>query len=94
MSNIETLRLHLFETLSGLRAGTVDIEKAKAIGDISQVIINSAKVEIDFIKATGGNLVQGGLLNSEITENQKSKRTLQNGAIVEIDGNRTTHRIK
>ncbi len=94
MSNIETLRSHLFETLSALRAGTIDIDKARAISDISQTIINSAKIEVDFIKATGGDLVQGGLLNSDVTENSKSKRTLQNGAIVDVDGNRTTHRIK
>lgn len=31
----------------------MDLERAKTIADVSQVIINSAKVEVDFLKATG-----------------------------------------
>lgn len=54
MSNdINALRDHLFSALRGLNNGTVDVEKAKAISDVAQVIINSAKVEIDHIKVTG-----------------------------------------
>jgi hypothetical protein len=36
-----------------LKDGDMELEKAKAIGDLAQVVINSAKVEVDFIKATG-----------------------------------------
>lgn len=50
---INDLRTHLFDTLKGLKDKTMDIETAKAISDISQVIINSAKVEVDFAKVTG-----------------------------------------
>jgi hypothetical protein len=32
----------------------MDLDRAKAIADVSQVIINSAKVEIDFINKVGG----------------------------------------
>lgn len=56
MSNtIETLREHLFETLAALRDKDkpMDIERAKAVSDIAQTIINSAKVEVDYAKATG-----------------------------------------
>lgn len=31
----------------------MDIDRAKAICDVGQVIINSAKVEVDYCKATG-----------------------------------------
>lgn len=54
MSNdITDLRTHLFDALKGLKDGSIDIEKAKAISDIAQVIVNSAKVEVDYAKATG-----------------------------------------
>lgn len=44
---VEDLREHLFETIAGLRAGTMDIERAKTISDVAQTIINSAKVEVE-----------------------------------------------
>lgn len=54
MSNtISDLRTHLFDALTGLKNKSMDIETAKAISDISQVIVNSAKVEVDYIKASG-----------------------------------------
>jgi hypothetical protein len=54
MSNdIDSLRAHLFDALAGLKDGTVAIEKAKAISDVAQTIINTAKVEVDYAKATG-----------------------------------------
>jgi hypothetical protein len=50
---ISDLRTHLFDALKGLKDKSMSIETAKAISDISQVIVNSAKVEVDFAKATG-----------------------------------------
>jgi hypothetical protein len=55
-NNIDALREHLFGALAGLKDGSVDIEKAKAISGVAQVIINTAKVEVEYAKATG----QGG----------------------------------
>lgn len=55
-SNIETLRQHLFETLEALKDKDkpMDIERAKAVADVAQVIINSAKVEVEHLKVVGG----------------------------------------
>lgn len=55
MSDINTLREHLFTTLQGLqdKDKPMEIERAKAICDVGQVIINSAKAEIDFLRANG-----------------------------------------
>lgn len=52
---IADLRTALFATLRGLndKDAPLDIERAKAVAEIGQVIINTAKVEIDFIRATG-----------------------------------------
>lgn len=51
---IEDLRRRLFETIDGVKAGTTTLEAAKTIGDLSQVIVNTAKVEVDYLRATDG----------------------------------------
>jgi hypothetical protein len=58
-NKINDLRDHLFEALERLKDGDIDIQTAKAMADVGQVIINSAKIEIDFIKATGSNKDSG-----------------------------------
>lgn len=54
--NIDTVREHLFAALEGLRdkANPMEIERAKAISEVAQTIINSAKVEVDYLRANGG----------------------------------------
>lgn len=51
---IEDLREHLFATIAGVKAGTVSIEQAKTISELSQVVVNTAKVEVDYVRATEG----------------------------------------
>lgn len=55
-NRMSDLRNHLFETLEALKDGDhpMDIERAKAISDVAQTLINSAKVEIQFMEAVGG----------------------------------------
>lgn len=55
-NKIEDLRNHLFATIEGLldEEKPLDIDRAKAICEVGQVIINSAKVEVDFIDKIGG----------------------------------------
>jgi hypothetical protein len=52
--DIEGLRERLFSVIDGVRDGTLGIDKAKTIGDLSQVIVNTAKVELDYVRATEG----------------------------------------
>lgn len=54
-NKIDDLRNHLFETLEMLKDpdSPMDLDRAKTIASVAQVIVNSAKVEVDFIKATG-----------------------------------------
>ena len=54
-NKINDLRDHLFETLERLKDGDIDIDTAKTMAEVSQVIINSAKVEVDYIRITGAN---------------------------------------
>lgn len=57
MNTITDLREHLFETLRELRntAKPMDIDRAKAINETAQTIINSAKVEVDHMRVAGGS---------------------------------------
>lgn len=52
--NISHLREGLFDALDALKKGEITVEQAKAISEMSQVIINSAKVEVDYIRANNG----------------------------------------
>jgi hypothetical protein len=65
---IQDLRNHLFETIEMLKEGDIDIDRAKAISEVAQVIINSAKVEVQFLKEMGSNRHTGfiQLENKEI----------------------------
>ncbi len=54
-NDIKALRTTLFETLRSLsdKDKPMEVDRAKAICETSQTIINSVKVEIDFAKASG-----------------------------------------
>lgn len=54
--DIVALRQHLFASIQRLtdKFTPEEINRAKAIADTSQVIINSVKVEADFLRANGG----------------------------------------
>lgn len=53
-NNIETLREHLFDTLKGLKDKSMDVDRAKAICDVSKQIIDTAKVEVGYLNVAGG----------------------------------------
>lgn len=55
-NKIEDLRNHLFETLEALKDPDkpMDLDRAKAVADVAQVIVNSAKVECEHLKIVGG----------------------------------------
>lgn len=70
-NKLSDLRDHLFETIERLKGGDKDmpLEKAKGIAEVAQVIINSAKVEVDYLKAT--DQVQGsGFMDREAIPGQ------------------------
>lgn len=54
-NKIEDLRNHLFETLEALKDPDkpMEIDRARAVADVAKVIVDSARVEVDMIKATG-----------------------------------------
>jgi len=55
-NRMEDLRNHLFETLEALRDEDkpMDIDRARAVSEVAQTIIDSAKVEVRYLEVTGG----------------------------------------
>ena len=45
---LDDLRERLFDTIDGVKTGKVTVERARTISDLCQVVINSAKVEVDY----------------------------------------------
>lgn len=64
-NTIDDLRNHLFETLEGLRDKDepFDLERAKAVANVSARIIDTAKVELKFMELTGNE--GSGFVNPE-----------------------------
>lgn len=85
--NSQDLREYLSKALSGIQDGTMDIEKAKAIGEISQVAINLAKVEVDFVRANGG-----GKSDFFAIDSKQITQTV-NGTLTR-DGASTVHKLR
>lgn len=54
-NDITELREALFETLRGLKNGNLDPEKARAINETAQTLVNTAKVEIDYLRTTAAS---------------------------------------
>jgi hypothetical protein len=56
-NTMQDLRNHLFTVLEDLTAPddrrTMPIERAKAVADVAQVLINSAKAETEFLRVAG-----------------------------------------
>lgn len=95
MSNdINDLRSTLFETLQELKDGKMDLDRAKVINDTAQVIINTAKAEVDFMKVTGANSGTDFIplhgrkpaLPPGVTETPTGTKV--------VDGNVTTHKLR
>ena len=60
-NKIEDLRNHLFVTLEGLLDPDkpLDIDRAKAVAEVAQVLVNSAKAEVEHLKVTGSSIGSG-----------------------------------
>ncbi len=54
-NKLRDLRDHLFETIEALKDDEkpMEIDRAEAISEVAQTIINSAKVELQFLELTG-----------------------------------------
>lgn len=53
-NTLDTLREALFATLEGVRSGNLDLDRARAVNELGKTLIDSAKVEVEYLRATGG----------------------------------------
>jgi hypothetical protein len=53
--NLTTLRALLFETLRSVKDGSMDIDRARGVNEIAKTLVDTAKVEVDYVRATDGN---------------------------------------
>jgi hypothetical protein len=56
-NHISTLRRHLLDQVKALRAAGAEdvqreIDRSKAVAELAQAVVNTAKVEVDYLKAT------------------------------------------
>lgn len=79
--HITDLRQHLLDTLTSLRdrENPMDPDRARAIAQVAGVLVDSAKVEVDYIKATGAD--RSDFLEGEAT----------NPALPKPNGDPTAH---
>jgi hypothetical protein len=49
---LDDLRERLFDAIDGVKNGTLAVDKARAINDLGQAVINSAKVEVDYLRVS------------------------------------------
>ena len=95
MSNITTLRDALFSTLAGLqdKKDPLDIDRAQAVCSVAREITATAKIEIDFLRATGSSVGSGfiapaGMLGVTPTATGRKQTEQLPG------GTRTTHTLR
>jgi len=68
-NKIEDLRNHMFAALEKLSEAETpeelknELERSKAIAEIGKVIVDSAKAEVDFVKATKGEVITTEFFN-------------------------------
>ena len=55
MSTITDMREHLMETLAALRdrENPMDVDRARAVAQIAGVLVDSAKVEVEYFRVKG-----------------------------------------
>lgn len=69
-TTINDLRDHLFETLEALKDedNPMDINRARAVADVARQIIDTAKVEVEYLKVTGGTSTSSRFLPDDTSE--------------------------
>lgn len=78
-NKIHDLRNHLFEVIEMLKddePNSMTIEKAETIAQVAQVIINTGKLETDYIRATDGvrrTTYQTDFINQNLLDNEKTE---------------------
>lgn len=101
MKDVTALRATLFDTIDGIKNKSISLDQAKVINDLSQTIINSAKVEVEHlrtVKATHGSgfipaLVDKQEGSDDPVVNGFGTYETTNGTVTRAHG-RTVHKLR
>ena len=98
-NDITALRAHLFDTIEALRdkQNPMEIDRAKAISDVAQTIINTAKTEVEYLRVTGGQTGSGFIGDALPAPNLPQQTTTGTGTkhITKLPGATVTqHRMR
>jgi uncharacterized protein (UPF0218 family) len=103
-NDILALRSHLFNTLAALqdKDNPMDLDRAKTICQVGDVIVDTAKTEIDFMRVNGSIETQffqkptppAQLSEPAAKQAIEQKTTENNRATITVQGNVTTHIAK
>ena len=74
-NNISTVRQHLLDTLVDLRhrEKPMEVDRARAVADVARVLVESAKVEVDYIRvtaSTGSDFLEQTRLPTGVTQHR------------------------
>jgi hypothetical protein len=50
---LNDLRETLFATLEAVKDGSLDLDRARAVNEIGKTLVDTAKVEVDYLRTTG-----------------------------------------
>jgi hypothetical protein len=93
--NISDVRAALFKVLEGLTDAEkpMDLDRARAVNETAQTIINSAKVEVDYLRVTGQS--NAGFLEEppQITSDQSTSGVPKQGSVEHFPGG-IRHRLR
>ena len=67
-NKIEDLRNHLFATIEALqdKESPMELDRAKTIAEVAQVLINSAKAEVEHMRVTGATKGTGFMPEDDV----------------------------
>ena len=51
---LDDLRAILFDTLEKVKSGDMDLDRARTVNEVGHTLINTAKVEIEYLRTVGG----------------------------------------
>lgn len=92
--HINQLREHLLATLADLRnrENPMEPDRARAVAQVATVLVDTARVEVDYLKATGQD--SAGFLQQQAAEGQPLRiETTPTGTVEEFPGVRR-HKLR
>lgn len=60
-NDLAALRAVLFDTLRGVRAGTTDLDQARAVNALAQTLVDTGRLEVEYARTVGTDIASGFL---------------------------------